>query len=123
MLKDPSTYEAHPLSRFGVTEAEILLGPLSGWNVIHYFLKEIHYLKIDEETARQIAGVFKERVVTEELRDQPAELLLRIARDEFNLVQLDISPPHGDHVMQNFAGPTHAMVGSRCRRGNHSDVT
>ena len=62
VLNDASTYEAHPLDLFGVSETEILLGPLSGWNIIHYFLKEIRYFEIDEATAKEIAGVFKERV-------------------------------------------------------------
>ncbi len=104
MLKDPSTYEAHPLDRFGVTETEILLGPLSGWNVIHYFLKEIHYLQVDEKVARRIARVFKERVLAEAALTHPAELLLSIASDEFGLVQLDIPQTHRDRVMQNLAG-------------------
>jgi len=113
MLNDPSTYEAHPLDRFGVTEAEILLGPLSGWNVIHYFLREIHYLRLDEETARRITGVFKERVVAEEAIERPAALLLDIARNDFGLESMEIPPAHQDRVMQNFAGPAKAMVGSR----------
>ena len=41
VLQDSSAYEAHPLDVFGVSEQDILLGPLSGWNVVHYFLKEI----------------------------------------------------------------------------------
>ena len=53
VLNDASTYEAHPLDLFGVSETEILLGPLSGWNIIHYFLKEIRYFEIDEATAKK----------------------------------------------------------------------
>ena len=44
MLNNASTYEAFPLDQFGVTESEVLLGPLSGWNIVHYFLKEIKIL-------------------------------------------------------------------------------
>jgi homocitrate synthase len=40
----------------------MLLGPLSGWNMIYYFLKEIKYYNLGEGTAKQIAAVFKERV-------------------------------------------------------------
>ena len=115
MLNNPATYEAHPLDRFGVTEAEILLGPLSGWNVIHYFLKEIHYLDVDEETARRIAPVFKERVVAAELSGGPAELLLRIARDEFGAVPADDSLPGRSAVLQNLSTAPRPMVGSRRR--------
>ena len=45
VLRSASVYEAHPLDLFGVSESDILLGPLSGWNVIHYFLKEIRYFE------------------------------------------------------------------------------
>jgi homocitrate synthase len=110
VLSDPSTYEAHPLVQFGVTEAEILLGPLSGWNVIHYFLKEIHYLEIDEPTAREITAVFKERVLSIEALDRPAELLLRIAVDEFELQPSTEPSPGHTNVYQNFDAPQKARV-------------
>ncbi len=48
ILNDSVSYEAHPLDLFGVSEQDILLGPLSGWNVVHYFLREINYYDIDE---------------------------------------------------------------------------
>jgi homocitrate synthase len=87
ILNDASTYEAHPLDLFGVSERDILLGPLSGWNIIHYFLREIHYFQLDESTAREIAQRFKERVYS--INGQsPAELLLHIATEEFHLSQL-----------------------------------
>jgi len=87
ILNDASTYEAHPLDLFGVSERDILLGPLSGWNVIHYFLHEIHYFQLDESTAREITQRFKERVYS--INGQsPAELLLHIATEEFHLSQL-----------------------------------
>ena len=87
ILNDASTYEAHPLDLFGVSERDILLGPLSGWNVIHYFLHEIHYFQIDEATAREITQRFKQRVYS--INGQsPAELLLHIATEEFHLSQL-----------------------------------
>ena len=87
ILNDASTYEAHPLDLFGVSERDILLGPLSGWNVIHYFLHEIHYFQLDEATAREITARFKERVYS--INGQsPAELLLHIATEEFHLSQL-----------------------------------
>ena len=87
VLNDASTYEAHPLDLFGVSERDILLGPLSGWNVIPYFLHEIHYFQIDEATAREVTKHFKERVYS--INGQsPSELLLHIATEEFHLSQL-----------------------------------
>jgi homocitrate synthase len=78
VLNDIATYEAHPLDQFGVTETEVLLGPLSGWNAVYYYLKEIRYYRLDEETARAITKVFKTRVydIGEEA---PAQALIEIA--------------------------------------------
>jgi homocitrate synthase len=102
VLSDAATYEAHPLDQFGVTESEILLGPLSGWNVIHYFLKEIRYYQLDEETARQITQVFKRRVYEVGAERAPAELLEEIAEREFGLQRLESSEPYLDAVVQRM---------------------
>ncbi len=85
ILNDPATYEAHPLDLFGVSEQDILLGPLSGWNVVHYFLKEINYFDIDEATARDVTTYFKNNSTLLTGKISAAQLLLRIARDEFHL--------------------------------------
>lgn len=90
ILNDSSTYEAHPLDLFGVTEAEMLLGPLSGWNVIHYFLKEIRYYQIDEATAKEIAKAFKERVYQLSPDISPEQALITIAEQEFGLTHLEL---------------------------------
>lgn len=102
VLNDHMTYEAHPLDQFGVTESEILLGPLSGWNVIYYFLKEIKYFKVDEETAREIARVFKERVYSIRPDESPAQILTDIAEKEFRLSRLEIPEPYRDAVIQRL---------------------
>jgi homocitrate synthase len=112
ILNDSSTYEAHPLDVFGVSERDILLGPLSGWNTIHYFLKEINYFQLDEATAREITARFKERVYQIDMDQSPAELLLSIAAEEYKLPKLllpestrkrivqrlDEEPPHKEQV-------------------------
>jgi len=90
-LNDVSTYEAHPLDLFGVNETEILLGPLSGWNIIHYFLKEIRYYQIEETTAKEIAIVFKERVYQLAPDISPEQVLIDIAEKEFGLARLELS--------------------------------
>lgn len=102
ILNDHMTYEAHPLDQFGVTESEILLGPLSGWNVIYYFLKEIKYFKVDEETAREIAKVFKERVYNIRPDESPAQILIDVAEKEFRLSRLEIPEPYRDAVVQRL---------------------
>jgi homocitrate synthase len=87
VLNNAASYEAFPLDQFGVTESEVLLGPLSGWNVVHYFLKEIKGYHLEEETARQIAAVFKERVYNLTEQDSPTQILVNIAEQEFGLSQ------------------------------------
>ncbi|NLE44660.1 MAG: pyruvate carboxyltransferase [Chloroflexi bacterium] len=102
VLNDHATYEAHPLDQFGVSESEILLGPLSGWNVIHYFLKEIKYLELDETTAKEITQVFKSRVYGMTPDESPAEILMDIAVNDFKLRQLEITKPYQGAVVQRL---------------------
>ncbi len=90
VLNNATTYEAHPLDLFGVNETEILLGPLSGWNIIHYFLKEIRYFEIDEATAKEVATVFKRRVYQLSPDISPEEVLIEIAEKEFGLARLNL---------------------------------
>lgn len=102
VLNEATTYEAHPLDQFGVTESEILLGPLSGWNVIYYFLKEIKYFQVDQATAKEIARVFKARVYDINPAESPAQILMDIAENEFKLGRLDIPEPYRDVVVQRL---------------------
>ena len=104
VLNDATTYEAHPLDQFGVSESEILLGPLSGWNVIYYFLKEIKYFQLDEATAKDITRVFKERVYTMSPNESPAQILIHIAEEEFKLRRLEIPEPYREVVLQRLDG-------------------
>jgi len=102
ILNDSAAYEAHSLDIFGVSEQDILLGPLSGWNVVHYFLKEIHYFDIDEATAREVTAHFKEN--TNQLNGDisAAELLLRIAEDEFKLKRTVTTPVGAPEIIQRM---------------------
>ncbi|NLF00320.1 MAG: pyruvate carboxyltransferase [Anaerolineales bacterium] len=102
VLNDAATYEAHPLDQFGVSETEILLGPLSGWNTIYYYLKEIRYYEIDEQTARRIAQAFKARVYAIQPEQSPAEILIDLAEHEFGLKQLEIPTLYRDVVIQRL---------------------
>lgn len=90
VLRGAASYEAHPLDQFGVSESEILLGPLSGWNVIHYFLKEIRYYQLDEATAKDITRVFKEHVYGLGPDESPEQMLVAIAEQEFGLARLQL---------------------------------
>lgn len=102
VLHDSAAYEAHPLDLFGVSEQDILLGPLSGWNVVHYFLREINYFDIDEETARQVAARFKDSTAELNGKISAAELLLRIAREEFHLQPRVQTPETAPKIVQRM---------------------
>ena len=102
VLSHSMTYEAQPLDQFGVTESEVLLGPLSGKNVIYYFLKEIKYFELDIPTALDISRVFKDRVYDIQPDESPAEILVDIAENEFNLKRRSIPEPYRDSVVQRL---------------------
>jgi homocitrate synthase len=104
VISEGATYEAHPLDQFGVSESEILLGPLCGWNVVYYFLKEIKYFQIDASTAKEITRVFKERVYGIGPDESPAHILVDIAEREFGLSRLEIPEPYRDVVVQRLNG-------------------
>lgn len=122
VLADSTTYEAYPLDLFGVSEREILLGPLSGWNVIYYFLKEIKYYPVDEATARQIAARFKESIYEIGADESPADVLVNLAEGEFGLRRLDIPAPYQDAVVQRFdrwSGQPARQNGRRAEEAPH----
>ncbi len=102
VLQDVSAYEAHPLDQFGVSESEILLGPLSGWNAVHYYLKEIRYYPIDEATAREITRVFKERVYDLVPENSPEQVLVQIAEKEFGLSHLELPEAARGQLIQRL---------------------
>ncbi len=102
MINSASTYEANPLDQFGVTESEILLGPLSGWNVIHYFLKEILGFDIDENTARAITSSFKKQVYNIPFGESPTALLINIAEHEFGLRLINVPEQFRGMIEQNL---------------------
>lgn len=102
VLRSASAYEAHPLDLFGVSESDILLGPLSGWNVIHYFLKEIRYFQLDDSTAKEIAAVFKQRVYTMTAEESPEEILVDIAKNQFGLAQLYLPEAATAQIVQRL---------------------
>lgn len=111
ILTDLSTYEAHPLDQFGVTESEMLLGPLSGWNAVYYFLKEIQYFRLDENTARDITKVFKQRVY-DRSGQHPSKVLIEIAEGEFGLQRKESSERYLDAVVQRMDSQPQSSVGN-----------
>ena len=102
MINSSATYEAHPLDQFGVTESEILLGPLSGWNIIHYFLKEICGFTIDEAVGKQIAADFKQRAYQLGPEMSPANLLIDIAVSDYGLQPINVPDQFRNALEQNL---------------------
>lgn len=100
VLNNPLAYEAHPLDLFGVTESEILLGPLSGWNVVHYYLKEIKGFNIGEGMAKKVAVAFKERVYHLQPSESPGEMLETLAENEFGLHRIAMPARFKDSIVQ-----------------------
>ncbi len=111
VINDLRAYEAHPLDLFGVNEAEILLGPLSGWNTIHYFLKEIRYFQLDEATARKITEVFKQRVYELAPGISPEQVLLEIAEKDFGLARLHLPEAASSQIVQRLDSDRSAADG------------
>ncbi|MCG3206867.1 MAG: 2-isopropylmalate synthase [Anaerolineae bacterium] len=108
VLNAAATYEPFPLDQFGVSESEMLLGPLSGWNMVYYFLKEIKYYNLGEGTARKIAAVFKERVYNIGPNDSPTRILVEIAENEFGLSHLTAPERVKDNIVQRMDEPSQA---------------
>jgi homocitrate synthase len=102
VLNALNTYEPFPLDQFGVSESEMLLGPLSGWNMIYYYLKEIKYYNLGESTARKIAKVFKERMYNLGPNDSPTAILIDIAENEFGLSHLALPGSVKDNIFQRL---------------------
>jgi homocitrate synthase len=100
ILNNPAVYEAHPLDLFGVTESETLLGPLSGWNVVRYYLHEIKGFNLGEGMARKITAAFKERVYNIAPDESPGEILVDLAENEFGLSRLAVPSRFQDSIVQ-----------------------
>jgi homocitrate synthase len=111
VLNNTATYEAHPLDQFGVTESEILLGPLSGWNVIHYFLKEICGYNVDEAAAKGIASRLKQRSSELAKHTSPSSLLVAIAEGEFGLKSMEVPEQFRNAIAQNLTDTSIEEIG------------
>ena len=79
VIKSSRVYEEIDLTKYGVSTSQILLGPLSGWNLISYYLKEVLNYQLDEEQAKEITGIFKSKTHEIEHARSPEVLLMEIA--------------------------------------------
>lgn len=86
VLNHKKIYEAHSLEHFGVTKNQLLLGPLSGWNLIFYFLREVGNYELTIEQAKKITHDFKDQTLKIGKRFKPEILLFELA-EKYALVK------------------------------------
>jgi len=104
VLNTKKLYEAHSLEKFGVTKKQLLLGPLTGWNFVYYYLKEMCNLVVSVEEAKKITAEFKERVgKIRENKIQPEELLNQIA-EKYSLAKIGVPKKDEERRIENLNG-------------------
>ena len=73
-------YEAHQLEKFGVAKQHLLLGPLSGWNFVYYFLREVENYLISPQEAKIITQEFKKQTSKLGKKVKPEKILNQLAK-------------------------------------------
>ncbi|MEI6532576.1 MAG: LeuA family protein [Candidatus Roizmanbacteria bacterium] len=101
VLNDKIVYEAHDLSRFGVNKNQLLLGPLSGWNLILYYLQAVENFYISSDTAIIIAKEFKKRVKEINKKNSPEKLLLSIT-EKFKIERIALPDNFSTKRLENL---------------------
>jgi homocitrate synthase len=61
VMRYAQVYEGADLEKFGVNKNQFLLGPLSGVNLIYFFLKEIKRYQLSFDEAKAITKEFKDK--------------------------------------------------------------
>ncbi|OGK20675.1 pyruvate carboxyltransferase [Candidatus Roizmanbacteria bacterium RIFCSPHIGHO2_02_FULL_37_13b] len=102
VLNSTTIYEAHHLERFGVTKNQLLLGPLTGWNLIYYYLKEFEFFDISQEQAKRIALEFKNQAKKLNERFRPEILLINIA-NQYQLKKINIKNQYLERRLENLS--------------------
>lgn len=86
VIEKKEVYEAHDLSVWGVDSNSLLLGPLSGWNLVFYYLREMGNYELTVEQAKEISKIFKSNIQKINKVMAPQNLLYSIA-DKYGLTQ------------------------------------
>ncbi len=89
VLSNKIVYEAMDLRRFGVTKNQLLLGPLSGWNLIYYYLREFKNYDISKDQAKEITVIFKRQIGRIGRLQNPESILMEIL-ENYSLEKLPI---------------------------------
>jgi len=83
--KSIQNYEQSALEQFGVTRSDLLVGadslvgPLSGWHNIRYYLRELEFFDVTDDQAKAITKEFKSQSRDMNGRKDAEERLKRIA--------------------------------------------
>jgi len=93
VINNRITYEGANLAKFGVNKNQILLGPLSGWNSIYYYLKQVMNYNISIEQAKTIASSFKTQSYKINRKFSPENLLKNIVK-EYGIERVNV--PEGE---------------------------
>jgi homocitrate synthase len=101
VLNEKKVYEAHNLHDFGVDKNQLLLGPLSGFNLIYYYLKEVENYAISREQAKQITEEFKLQTHHIGRGSRPEDVLIRIA-DSHNIAKNSLPTEVQDTRLENL---------------------
>lgn len=75
VLKNSKVYEGINLADFGVNKKHLLIGPLSGWNIISYYIREVLYYSVNDETAKKITLLFKKQTSRVNKYNKPEDIL------------------------------------------------
>ncbi len=86
VLKNSCSYEGIDLGKFGVHKNHILLGPLSGWNSIYYYLNEILDFDASRDQAKKIRDLFKAEMF-DNLKESTPEITLARIAGQFGLTK------------------------------------
>jgi len=98
VLRDVKVYEGINLEKFGVSNHQILLGPLSGVNLIYYFLKEIKGYQLNFDEAKAIAKEFKDKFNSTQ---NPESFLLSLVKQK-EIKKINVSHNYSQHQVSNF---------------------
>jgi len=101
VLNQVKVYEAHDLEKFGVTKNQILLGPLSGWNLIYYYLKEVEGYNLSRDQAKEITRDYKRQIgkINKEFRP---EVLLQNIVDHYPLIKVVLPEDYQAKRIENL---------------------
>jgi len=101
VLNNSYVYEGHDLKIFGVNKNQLLLGPLSGKNLIYYYLREFQYYDLTKDQALAIAKEFKSKSHEMNKKNKPEKILETITK-HYHLPKLAIKEEYLKNRVENL---------------------